>query len=99
MASPVKIWRNQKKITRLLGAVGEVISWTIVQVPPKDFKNQAPYQVVLVRLENNRTVIAQLVDNQNETAREGMKVAVVLRRVVESAGDGVIPYGIKVRPI
>ena len=99
MQSPVKIWRNQKKITTLLGKTGRIISWTIVRTPPAQFMDQAPYGVVLVELEDGMRLTAQLVDWQPKQLKIGQRVTTVVRRVTQPNADGVIPYGIKVKPI
>ena len=99
MQSPVKIWRNQKKITNLLGKSGKIISWTIIRTPPAQFMDQAPYGVVLVELEDGMRLTAQLVDWQPEQLKIGQRVTTVVRRVTQPNADGVIPYGIKVKPL
>ncbi len=99
MLSPVKIWRNQKKVAALLGKEGKIISWTIVRVPPAEFSDQAPYPVVIVALSGGGRIMAQLVDPTEEKSRIGMKVVTVIRRVTHPDPDGVIPYGIKVKPL
>ncbi len=99
MQSPVKIWRNQKKITTLLGKTGRIISWTIVRTPPAQFMDQAPYGVVLVELEGGMRLTAQLVDWQPKQLKIGQRVTTVVRRVTQPNADGVIPYGIKVKPL
>lgn len=99
MQSPVKIWRNQKKIAQLLGKTGEIRSWTLIRVPPGDFMDQAPYPVVLVRLDDGRNIEAQLVDWLPEHIALGTKVKIVVRRVTHPDADGVITYGIKVKQI
>lgn len=98
MNSPVKIWRNQKKIASLLGKIGTVVSWTIVRVPPGDFIDQAPYPVVLIRLDDGARVTCQLVDC-SEPLLQGQRVVIVIRRVMQPGSDGVIPYGIKAKPL
>ncbi len=99
MLSPVKIWRNQKKVSALLGLEGKVISYTEIHVPPEGFKNQAPYVVALVKLRNGRGVVAQLVDYEPHQLVIGQKVKTVLRRTRDAGEEGVIPYGIKFKPI
>lgn len=100
MNSPVKIWRNQKNIASLVGKTGTILSWTIVRVPPADFTDQAPYPVVLVDLEGGKRVTCQLVDlPAGRQAMTGMKVVTIIRRVTHPDPDGVIPYGIKVKPL
>lgn len=99
MQSPVKIWRNQKKVASLLGKSGTIISWTLIRVPPSGFSDQAPYPVVLVALDGGGRLEAQLVDWQSEDLVVGRKVYTVLRRVTHPDLDGIIPYGIKVKPL
>lgn len=50
MQSPVKLWRNQRKITNALGKTGTILSWTIIRTPPSRFIDHAPYAVALVDL-------------------------------------------------
>jgi uncharacterized protein len=99
MTSPVKIWRNQKKLAALIGKKGKLISWTIIRVPPAGFESQAPYPVGLIKLEDGRTIIAQVVDYTEEGLKFGQKVVTIIRRTVQAEGGDVIPYGIKVRPV
>ena len=98
MNSPVKIWRNQKNIANLLGREGILLSWTIVRVPPTGFSDLAPYPVVIVELTGGKRITAQLVDWGNGDLTFGTKVKVVVRRVSEPPSEGIIPYGIKVKP-
>jgi uncharacterized OB-fold protein len=99
MQSPVKIWRNQKNIANLVGKTGKILSWTIVRVPPGDFTDQAPYPVVLVELESGKRVTCQLVDYEESNLAFGQSVVTIIRRVTHPDSDGVIPYGIKAKPL
>ena len=76
-----------------------IVSWTIVRVPPAGFSDQAPYPVVLVEFEKGKRIMAQLVDWTEKDLETGKKVATVIRRVVQPSTEGVIPYGIKVKPL
>lgn len=98
MSSPVKIWRNQKFTRDLLGIVGEVVSWTVIRVPPGSFSDQAPYAVALVKLENGKIIPSQVVDCQMGEVKTGLRVRTILRRVTKPDDDGVISYGAKVKP-
>ena len=99
MQSPVKIWRNQKHVAKLIGKTGTVLSWTLIRVPPGDFMDQAPYPVVLVELVGGKRITAQLVDWKESDLSFGVKVKTVVRRVTRPDPDGIIPYGIKVKPV
>lgn len=99
MISPVKVWRNQSIITKTLGKQGKIVSWTIIRAGPIGFEAQIPYPVVVVELENKERMVGQLVDWEKEDLVAGKAVEAVLRRIREPDREGVIPYGIKFRPI
>jgi uncharacterized protein len=97
--SPVKIWRNQKKVRILLGIKGEILTWTKVFAPPVGFSSQAPYVVVIAKLDNGINYTAQLVDYEESHLRFGQKVVAILRRTKDPGEEGIIPYGIKFKPV
>lgn len=99
MLSPVKIWRNQKKVRQLLNLEGTIVSFTKVHVPPAGFEPQTPYVVAIVKLNKGISYTAQLVDLKEEHLFIGQKVKTVLRRTKEAGEEGVIPYGVKFKPI
>ncbi len=99
MVSPVKLWRNQKYSRSQLGRTGTIVSWTVIRVPPEGYASQAPYPVVVVELETGERVIAQMVDWEQTHCAVGQKVETILRRIAEPSQDGVIGYGVKVRPV
>lgn len=97
--SPVKIWRHQKIISSLLKRKGKIISWTIIRTPPAGYEQEAPYPVVLVKLDNGLKFIGQLVDWEEKDLKFGKKVETVYRRIIKPDPEGIIPYGIKFRPL
>ena len=99
MTSPVKIWRNQKKLSILIGKKGKVVSWTYIRIPPAGFESQAPYPVALIKLENGKMIIAQMVDYREKNLKFGQKVIAIIRRTMQTESGDVIPYGVKVRPL
>ena len=99
MISPVKVWRRQKEIRKIIGKKGKVLVWTKIYTPGADFKKYAPYPVVLVELENKEKFYGQLVDYRDEDLKTGREVISVLRKVREPSSDGVIAYGIKFKPL
>ena len=99
MISPIKIWRRQKEIRKILGKKGKVLVWTKIFTPGTDFKKYAPYPVIMVELENNEKVYGQLVDFRDEDLKTGREVVSVLRKVREPSIDGVIAYGVKFKPL
>ncbi len=99
MISPIKIWRRQKEIRKVLGKKGRVLTWTKIYTPGTDFKKYAPYPVVLVKLENNEKIYGQLVDYEEKDLKIGGKVISILRKVRSSTDEGVIAYGVKFKPL
>ena len=83
----------------MIGKIGSIRSWTIIRVPPANFSEQAPYPVVIVVLDGGKQICAQLVDWRPEHLAMGQKVVVIIRRVAEPSTEGLIPYGIKAKPV
>jgi uncharacterized OB-fold protein len=99
MTTPVKIHRNKKRTSDLIGKRGKIVVWTIIRVAAKLFSKQAPYPVVIVRLENKSQIIGQLVDWQDEDLQIGREVVAVLRCSGTEDKEGVIAYSIKFKPL
>lgn len=97
--SPVKVWRRQKKISSFLGKMGTILTYSLIRVAPKDFIEQAPYPVVIVKLENSQNLIGQLVDWEEADLRIGRKVVTVFRRIYSENREEIIPYSIKFKPL
>lgn len=99
MTTPVKIHRNQKFISLLIGKRGIITTWTIVRTASRKFNHQAPFPVVIAKLENGERVMGQLVDFADENLKSGQEVEVVLRRTGTEDKADVISYSIKFRPV
>lgn len=97
--SPVKLWRRQKNTATLIGKKGKILQWTMIRVPAKSFMDQAPYPVVIVKMQNGENMIGQLVDWQEEDLTIGKEVITVLRRLRTERKEDVVYYHIKFRPL
>lgn len=97
--SPVKLWRRQKKTSSLIHKKGKILLWTLIRVPAKNFLNEAPYPVVIVKLENGKRMVGQLVDYENKHLEIGQQIVVVLRRAQIEDKVGIIPYVLKFKPL
>ena len=97
--TPVKLWRRQKDTASLIGKVGKILLWTIIRVPSNNFKEQAPYPVVIIGFENGENMTFQLVDWTEKDLALGRKVITVLRRHHTNDKEGIIPYTIKCKPL
>lgn len=97
--SPVKVWRHQKEVALFLGKEGKIISWTLIKVPPAGYEQEAPYPVVLAEFKNRKRMVGQLVDWTKKDFQIGKRVKIIYRRIRKPDLEGVIPYGIKFRPV
>ena len=78
---------------------GKIISFTLIRLPPLGFEQQAPYPLILVKLETGKMFTGQLVDHKAEDLKVGVEVETVFRRINSRETEGVIRYGIKLRPV
>lgn len=60
---------------------GEVVTFTIISVPPAGFEGFAPYPVAVVRLDEGPQLMGMLVGVPPEEVRVGMRVETVYERV------------------
>ncbi len=81
-----------------LSGLGEVVTYTVVRVPPEGFEREAPYVVAIIKLEEGPRITAQIVDCKPEDVKIGTKVKSVFRRVGEEGASGAIYYGYKFVP-
>ncbi len=99
MTSPIKVWREQKKIKNYLGLKGKIISFSLVRVPPTGFMNLAPYYVAVCEMETSHQKLIGQVVEAFEDLKIGQKVEVVYRKMAEVDKAEVINYGLKFKPI
>src|SRR5258706_9101936 len=98
ITTPVKLWRRQKQVAALIGKKGEIVQWTIIRTPPKLFVQEAPYPVVIIKLENGKKMIGQLVDFEEADLFKGRKVVAILRKLFPETPESIIAYSIKFKP-
>ena len=99
VTSPVKLWRRQKDTSTIIGKKGKISQWTMIRVPAKSFVDQAPYPVVIVKMQNGENMIGQFVDWQNRDLEIGKEVVSVLRKLRTEGKEDVIYYHIKFKPL
>ncbi|OGH20103.1 MAG: hypothetical protein A3D74_03405 [Candidatus Levybacteria bacterium RIFCSPHIGHO2_02_FULL_37_13] len=99
ITSPVKLWRRHKNVSAQIGKKGKILLWTIIRVPAKSFTDQAPYPVVIVKMQNGENMIGQLVDWQEKDLVSGCEVVSVLRRLRTEDKEDIIYYNIKFKPL
>lgn len=98
ITTPVKLWRRQKEVSKQIGLEGTILSFTLIRVAAKGFGNEAPYPVIIAKMENGEKMIGQLVDWQEKDLKKGRKVTAVLRKLTPEKSDNIIAYVIKFKP-
>ena len=78
---------------------GEIVTYTIIHVGPEAFKEQVPYPVAIIKLEEGPQITAQIVDCNIDEVKIGMKVESTFRRIQEDGYTGAIYYGYKFKPV
>ena len=82
----------------ILPTEGKIQTFTIIRVPPAPFKDQAPYAVGIVELDDGVKVTAQITDCGFEELEIGKRVRVEFRKVQEEGQAGILQYGYKFVP-
>jgi uncharacterized protein len=82
---------------RLAGA-GQLLTYTIIRVPPAPFEDQAPYAVGIAELDDGVRLTAQVVDCDFSRLRVGLRVSLEFRKISEEGNAGIIHYGYKFVP-
>ena len=76
---------------------GTIYSYTKVTNPPKEFGDQTPYAIALIKLDEGPLITAQLTDFE-EKPEIGTPVEMVTRQLRSDGDRGPIIYGYKFRP-
>ena len=77
---------------------GKVISYTIIRVPPSQFKDQAPYAVGVIELDDGVKLMGQIVDCDFEDLKLGKRVKIEFRKLFKKGHSGILCYGYKFVP-
>jgi len=77
---------------------GKVLSYTVIHDAPEEYKDEKPYVIALIELENGVKVLSQLVCDPKEV-EIGMEVKKAFRKYGEDGASGIIYYGTKFVPV
>jgi uncharacterized OB-fold protein len=75
---------------------GKLFSYSEIFMSPEGY--DGPYAMALVDLDEGPRLLAQITDAEPDDLRIGMRLEMVVRKVLESGQDGAIVYGYKFRP-
>jgi uncharacterized OB-fold protein len=78
---------------------GKILTHTIIRVPPAPFKDQSPYAMAVIEMDDGPRLTAQVVDWKEGQLVTGQKIKLEFRRIHSDGEAGTINYGYKAIPI
>jgi hypothetical protein len=90
--------RSERIKTIQLPKKGKVLTYTIVQTPPRGFEYYTPYVLAIIELEDGTKIFSQLTDIEPSEVHEGLEVEMTIRKIRVSGESGAIAYAYKFRP-
>lgn len=88
-----KCGRDTKMAEKRYSGRGTVYSFTRIFTPPDDFKEEAPYTVGVVKLEEGPLVEGHIVEGK--APEIGARVRAVFRKMYTDGDEGLIHYHFK----
>lgn len=77
---------------------GQVVTSTVIHVPPDDLADQAPYAMAIVETDDGARMMVQVVDCDPDTVLPGMEIDLEFRRIRAEGHAGILCYGHKAVP-
>jgi len=77
---------------------GTIYTYTIIEVPPSQFKDEAPYVVGIIELSDGTKIMCQITDCEPDKLEVGQAVKLEFRRIQTHGEHGVLSYGYKAVP-
>lgn len=96
--NPADIWRKSQNISKEIGNVGKVVTFTTIYSAPLRFEHQIPYTVGIIKFDDGSSRALEIVDTDQKELKIGLKVKTIVRRIGQSEQEELIEYGIKVKP-
>lgn len=81
-----------------LPSEGKVLTTTVINVAPAQWRKLVPYAMGIVELDNGTRITTQIVDCDPQDVKIGMRVRLEFRRIQEDGPSGTIAYGYKAVP-
>lgn len=90
--------RKSKLVEKKFCGNGEIFSFTKITAPPEAFKDDAPYMIGLIKLDEGPMVEGHIIDNGTEV-KIGGRVKLAFRRMQTEAREDLIHYQYKFEPV
>ncbi len=81
--------------TKAMGRTGKILTYTVIRVPPAPFKDQAPYAVAVVEMDDGARLTAMVADYREDDLAPGKPIRLEFRRIQSDGASGPINYGYK----
>jgi len=78
---------------------GRILTYTVVRVPPAPFKDEAPFAIAVVEMDDGPRVTTQVADWKESELRTGQRVKLEFRKIYTDGEAGPIQYGYKAVPV
>lgn len=93
-----KCGRESKMVEKKFSGDGEIYSYTKIRVPPDTFREEAPYVVGVIKLDEGPMVEGHVIENGKEV-KIGMRVQMAFRKMYVDGEEGLIYYHYNFEPV
>jgi scaffold protein (connect acetoacetyl-CoA thiolase and HMG-CoA synthase) len=83
---------------RNMRRTGKILTYTVIRVPPATFKDEAPFAVAIIEMDDGPRLTAQIADWREDELKVGQRVRLEFRKVRTDGEAGPIHYGYKAVP-
>jgi len=90
--------QNRDLIETKIAESGQLITYTIIRVPPSQFSDQAPYAIGIVELDDGVRITGQIVDSEFDDLKTGLRLKLEFRKLFSEGHSGILCYGYKFVP-
>ncbi|OGQ79706.1 MAG: transcriptional regulator [Deltaproteobacteria bacterium RIFOXYA12_FULL_58_15] len=91
--------KGQEFETKAMKRSGKILTYTTIRVPPAPFKDQAPYLVAVVEMDDGPRLTMMVTDYRDKELKIGQRVKLEFRRLSDDGDAGTINYGYKAVPV
>lgn len=91
---------SQELEPRTMRPTGKILTHTIIRVPPRQLKDQAPYALAVIEMDDGPRLTAQVVDLREEGQLvAGQRIKLEFRKIFDEGPAELIQYGYKAVPV
>jgi len=87
--------RNETFTRKAMRRTGKILTHTVIHMPPAAFKDESPYAVAIIEMDDGPRITTQVVGIAPGELKIGQRVRLEFRRVQADGEAGTILYGYK----